>query len=125
VTVTGVATALCRVVGELLANAVRHTPPGGRVDVRVANAGTRVELTVADTGEGFDQEEAGRLFDRFHRGFQDGAAGAEPRFGLGLALVREVVSGHGGTVEATGRPGAGARFTVRLPVSEHVSAPRP
>jgi signal transduction histidine kinase len=110
--VVGVETALRRAVDELLANAVRHTPEGGRVDVRLARGrGGVVELTVADTGEGFDPVEAERLFDRFHRG----PGGSERRFGLGLALLREVVTGHGGTVEATGHPGRGARFTLRLP----------
>ncbi|GAA2673596.1 MULTISPECIES: HAMP domain-containing sensor histidine kinase [Actinosynnema] len=115
--VTGVETALLRAVAELLANAVRHTPPGGRVDVGLARAGGVAELTVADTGEGFDPVAADRLFDRHHRG----PGGGEQGFGLGLALVREVVVGHGGAVGAVGAPGRGARFTVRLPLAE--SAP--
>ncbi|QFZ21060.1 sensor histidine kinase [Saccharothrix syringae] len=116
--VIGVETALRRAVDELLANAVRHTPAGGRIDVRLGRGRDGgVELTVADTGEGFDPVEAGRLFDRFHRG-AGGVGGAERRFGLGLALLREVVEGHGGTVEATGHPGQGARFTLRLPAAQ-------
>ncbi|MCE6995016.1 HAMP domain-containing histidine kinase [Saccharothrix sp. S26] len=113
VVVIGVETALRRAVDELLANAVRHTPEGGRIDVRLGVRGGQVELTVEDTGEGFDQVEAERLFDRFHRGPGD----QERRFGLGLALLREVVTGHGGTVEAAGHPGEGARFTLRLPAA--------
>ncbi|MGC4815822.1 ATP-binding protein, partial [Micromonospora sp. DT228] len=66
---------------------------------------------VADTGDGFDQADAQRLFDRFHRGTNAG----ERRFGLGLALLREVVTSHHGTIEAQGHPGRGATFTVRLP----------
>ncbi|XVS61213.1 sensor histidine kinase [Actinosynnema sp. CA-299493] len=117
--VTGVETALRRAVDELLANAVRHTPEGGRIDVRLGLRDGHVELTVADTGEGFDPVEADRLFDRFHRGpgRLGGAGGPERRFGLGLALLREVVTGHGGTVEAVGHPGQGARFTLRLPAA--------
>jgi signal transduction histidine kinase len=112
--VTGVETALRRVVDELLTNAVRHTRADGRIDVRVARVrGGYVELTVSDTGEGFDPVEADRLFDRFHRG----PGGPERRFGLGLALLREVVTSHGGTVEAAGHPGRGARFTLRLPTA--------
>ncbi|MGM1059243.1 sensor histidine kinase [Saccharothrix sp. Mg75] len=115
--VTGVETALRRAVAELLANAVRHTPAGGRIDVRLGRGrGGCVELTVADTGEGFDPVEADRIFDRFHRG-PGGTGGTERRSGLGLALLREVVTGHGGTVEASGDPGRGARFTLRLPAA--------
>jgi two-component system OmpR family sensor kinase len=110
--VFGVESALWRAVGELLANAVNHTPDGGRIQLTLGRAAGRlVELTVADTGEGLDPAEAGRIFDRFHRG----TGGHERRYGLGLALVREVVTGHRGTVEATGHPGAGATFTIRLP----------
>ncbi|MEU4767331.1 HAMP domain-containing sensor histidine kinase [Actinosynnema sp. NPDC023794] len=117
--VIGVETALRRAVDELLANAVRHTPEGGRIDVRLGVRGGQVELTVADTGEGFDPVEADRLFDRFHRG----PGGPERRFGLGLALLREVVTGHGGTVEAVGHPGEGARFTLRLPAADTTASP--
>lgn len=113
--VTGVETALRRAVDELLANAVRHTPEGGRIDVRLRrDARGYVELTVADTGGGFDPVEADRLFDRFHRR----PAGPDRSFGLGLALLREVVTRHGGTVEAISHPGRGARFTLRLPAAD-------
>ncbi|CAL9356494.1 HAMP domain-containing sensor histidine kinase [Streptomyces althioticus] len=108
--VDGVASALRRAVGELLNNAVTHTPPGGSVVLTLTRGDGAVELTVADTGRGFEAGEAERLFRRFHRG-------GGGRYGLGLALLREVVTSHGGTVAASGRPGHGARFTVRLPQS--------
>lgn len=110
VVVVGVETALRRTVDELLANAVRHTPEGGRIAVRLRAGNGWVELEVADTGSGFEQAEAERLFERFQRG-------TEGRFGVGLALVREIVAGHGGTVRAVGHPGRGARFILRLPVA--------
>ncbi|HEX7306969.1 HAMP domain-containing sensor histidine kinase [Lentzea sp.] len=112
--VNGVETALRRAVDELLANAVRHTPEGGRISVGVAAADGFAELVVADTGRGFEAGEAARLFERFR--------GGEGGFGLGLALVREVVTGHGGTVEAVGRPGVGARFTLRVPLAGRADA---
>ncbi|WFE22891.1 HAMP domain-containing sensor histidine kinase [Solwaraspora sp. WMMD937] len=115
--VAGVSSALRRVVSELLTNALRHSRPGGRIDVVVCRAavGDTIELTVADTGEGFDPDE--RIFDRFHRG-----AGADRlHIGLGLALLREVVTAHRGTIEAAGHPGAGAKFTVRLPAAVALS----
>ncbi|MFI7351915.1 sensor histidine kinase [Streptomyces sp. NPDC049936] len=107
--VAGVETALRRAVGELLSNAVRHSPAGGVIEVTVMDRGAMVELTITDSGPGFRQAEAERLFERFHR------SGDGSRYGLGLALLREVVRGHGGTVTAEGRPGLGARFAIRLP----------
>ncbi|WP_328345781.1 sensor histidine kinase [Micromonospora sp. NBC_00421] len=113
VPVRGVGPALHRVVAELLANALQHTPTGGRVEVRLGPVlADHVELTVGDSGRGFDPRHTERIFDRFHSGPDAG----DRRVGLGLALIREVVTAHGGTISATGRPGAGATFTVRLPV---------
>ncbi|MEE3920872.1 HAMP domain-containing sensor histidine kinase [Micromonospora sp. BRA006-A] len=109
---------LRRVVGELLANALAHTPAGGRIDVTLRAAGDAAEFVIADTGKGFDQADARRIFDRFHRG----AGAGDRRFGLGLALLQEVVTSHHGTIEAEGRPGRGARFTVRLPMNRSPSA---
>jgi two-component system OmpR family sensor kinase len=111
-TVYGFEPALRRMVSALVDNAVRHTRPGGRVTLSVASTerGDAVELVVADTGAGFDPADRQRIFDRF-------ASGTDGATGLGLALVREVVRDHGGTVSATGRPGAGADFRVRLPAA--------
>ncbi|MBX7266624.1 HAMP domain-containing histidine kinase [Micromonospora sp. Llam7] len=111
--VPGIESALCRVVGELLANALNHTPAGGRIEVTLRAGEGHAELVVADTGEGFDQADARRIFERFHRGTGSG----ERRFGLGLALLQEVVTSHHGTIEAEGHPGRGAIFTVRLPAA--------
>ncbi|GIJ70551.1 sensor histidine kinase [Virgisporangium ochraceum] len=121
VLVPGVESALRRVLGELLANAFAHLPRGGRISVTVRSDlvpdGPVAEVLVADTGHGFDPADAERIFDRFHRGANAG----ERRHGLGLALLREVVTGHGGTITADGHPGRGAVFTVRLPTVD--SAP--
>ncbi|MCX4445071.1 sensor histidine kinase [Streptomyces sp. NPDC058369] len=108
--VDGIRTALRRAVGELLSNAIRHTPAGGRIELTVSRSGGLVVLAVSDTGPGFDPAAVEQLFQRFHRGSGDGG-----RYGLGLALLREVVERHGGTVTASGRPGHGARFVIRLP----------
>lgn len=119
--VSGVVSALRRVVAELLANALAHTPAGGRIEVRLrAVAAGDVELVVSDSGRGFDTAQAEKIFDRFHRAPGSG----ERHTGLGLALIREVITAHGGTVSAVGRPGAGATFTVRLPRSVGVARPR-
>ncbi|GAA2632659.1 sensor histidine kinase [Paractinoplanes durhamensis] len=109
--VAGIRSALHRVIAELLANALTHTPAGGEITVTVKAVRDTAEVVVADTGDGFDPADADRLFDRFHRG----PAAGDRRFGLGLALLKEVVTGHGGTITAEGHPGRGATFTVRLP----------
>ncbi|MCO6005192.1 HAMP domain-containing histidine kinase [Actinoallomurus purpureus] len=114
--VRGVEPALRRVVTSLIDNAFGHTTPGGHITVTLARVGATVELEVHDDGVGLDPRDAERLFTRFARGEH----GAGRRFGLGLALVREVVDGHGGTIEVDGRPGAGAAFTVRLPAEPSV-----
>ncbi|MFJ1761936.1 sensor histidine kinase [Amycolatopsis sp. NPDC088138] len=109
--VQGVPTALRRVLSALLDNALGHTPPGGSIEVSLgAPDDEHVELRVRDTGVGFPTADADRIFERFARGTD----GDGRRFGLGLALVREVVTGHGGTIAAVARPGAGATFTLRL-----------
>jgi signal transduction histidine kinase len=113
--VDGIESALRRAVGEVLSNAISHTPAGGRIEVALSHSAGMVQLAVTDTGPGFDPAAVDQLFQRFHRGSGDGG-----RYGLGLALLREVVTRHGGTVAAAGRPGRGARFTIRLP--EHVPA---
>ncbi|WP_433616356.1 sensor histidine kinase [Dactylosporangium sp. CA-139114] len=113
--VCGIESALRRVLSELLANALAHLPPGGRIAVTVRRAGghgNAAEVIVRDTGAGFDPADAERIFDRFHRG----PGAGERRHGLGLALLREVVTGHGGTITASSVPGHGASFTVRLPM---------
>ncbi|GIM94937.1 sensor histidine kinase [Paractinoplanes toevensis] len=109
--VAGIVSALHRVLAELLSNALTHTPAGGQITVTVRTVRDTAEVVVADTGDGFDPADADRLFDRFHRG----PAAGDRRFGLGLALLQEVVTGHGGTITADGHPGRGASFTVRLP----------
>lgn len=109
--VPGVPAALRRVLSALLDNAIGHTPPGGSIEVTLENPDDRhVEIRVADTGVGFAQRDAERLFERFAHGGQ----GEGRRFGLGLALVHEVVTGHGGTIAAAGVPGVGATFTLRF-----------
>ncbi|MBM2616288.1 HAMP domain-containing histidine kinase [Actinoplanes sp. LDG1-06] len=111
--VRGREAALRRVVVALVDNALSHTASGGQVTVELRETpGRAVTLTVRDTGTGFDPADAERLFDRFARGH-----GEQRRFGLGLALAREVITGHGGTIEAAGEPGQGATFTVRLPAA--------
>jgi PAS domain S-box-containing protein len=113
---------LQQVVWNLLSNAIKFTPEGGVVSVRLRRSGPAVEIVVRDSGEGISPEFVPHVFERFR---QADSSTSRPHagLGLGLAIVRHLVEGHGGTVaaESAGR-GHGASFTVRLPV--HV-APDP
>jgi len=100
-----------RLLTNLLENALAHTPPEGRVTVSLASGGQELVLTVEDTGPGIPPEDLPRIFDRFYRADRS-RAGA----GLGLAIVREIVGLHGGTITAGNRPGGGALFRVNLPL---------
>jgi two-component system, OmpR family, sensor kinase len=109
--VHGVESALRRMISALVDNAMQHTPPGGQIRLTIAPDSHGLNLTVADTGTGFDPADGQYIFERFARG----SATSSGHHGLGLALVREVVENHRGTVTATGRPGEGSEFRVWLP----------
>jgi signal transduction histidine kinase len=119
--VLGHRVALRRVLTALVDNALSHTPGGGRVSIELGTDRGMVTVVVRDDGTGFDPADTERLFARFARG----GHGDHRRFGLGLALTREVVTGHGGTIEAWSRPGQGAAFTIRLPAAGAVSPSPP
>jgi two-component system OmpR family sensor kinase len=111
VSVPGHADSLRMMISNLVDNALRYTPAGGRVDVGLQVDGGQACLTVTDTGPGIPAGERERVFDRFYR-----LSGADiPGSGLGLAIVRQVVQLHGGSVELEDAPGGGLRACVRLP----------
>jgi signal transduction histidine kinase len=121
--VDGDARRLEQAVQNLVANAVRHTPPGGRVTlsaaaaVRSDGASPRaVDLSVEDTGPGIPPAHLPHVFDRFYRvdAARDQGSGGS---GLGLSIVRAIVERHGGRVSVSSPPGLGARFTLTLPAS--------
>ena len=105
---------LRQVVGNLLANARVHTPPGTPVHVYLRSLGDRVRLEVADEGPGLGPEEAARIFERFYRA-DKARTRARGGSGLGLSIVAAVAEAHGGRVSVDTAPGAGARFVVDLP----------
>jgi len=105
-------TRIRQVLDNLLSNALRHTPDDGTVLVTVKPADAGVEVTVADTGPGIADHDLDRVFDRFARSSGSRGSGS----GLGLAIVRDLVEAHGGHVEATNTPTAGATFRVQFPV---------
>jgi anti-anti-sigma factor len=107
---------LAQIVDNLLSNALRYTDPGGSVRLRLEARGGEAVLSVADTGIGIAPERVARIFDRFWRDPEARDRVAEGS-GVGLALVRDMVLSHDGTVEADSRPGEGSTFTVRLPMA--------
>ncbi len=115
--VLGDATRLQQVVWNLLSNAVRFTPAGGRVTVVLRRAGAEAEVTVTDTGRGMAPALLPRVFDRFRQG-ESGTMRSHGGLGLGLSIARQIVELHGGTIRAESPgEGRGATFTVRLPLA--------
>lgn len=117
---------LLQVMGNLLSNALRHTPPKGEVILRVQHVDAEAELTVTDSGPGLSEEALGKVFNRFYRA--DMSRGRTTGgSGLGLAIVRALVVLHGGQVTATNHSELGATFRVVLPLetAQRVQAARP
>jgi two-component system sensor histidine kinase BaeS len=105
---------LRQALGNLVSNAVRHTPTGGSVEVAVRGSGGEVVLTVTDTGPGIAAVHLPHVFDRFYR-VEPSRSRATGGSGLGLAITKHLVEAHHGRVEVTSTPGAGATFIIRLP----------
>jgi signal transduction histidine kinase/CheY-like chemotaxis protein len=124
----GDAIRLQQVVWNLLSNAIRFAPEGGRVQVRAAHAGTDVELSVTDDGPGIDPAFLPYIFDRFRQA-DSSSTRQHAGLGLGLAIVKHLVELHGGTVAARNREDRpGAVFVVRIPRQQGTSiglAPEP
>jgi two-component system OmpR family sensor kinase len=104
-----------QVLGNLLNNALTHTPSGGEVVVTVRARGSEVEVSVGDTGEGILSEDLPYVFERFYRADRARAAGGT---GLGLAIAKQLVEAHSGRIEVESEVGRGTQFTFTLPVAE-------
>jgi signal transduction histidine kinase len=103
-----------QVLVNLLDNAIKFTPPGGRVTVSVSEH----TVTVADTGPGIPADEIPHIFERFYRGDRSRARQGADGSGLGLAIVKAIVEAHGGQIWIESEPGQGAAFTFTLPSTE-------
>jgi two-component system OmpR family sensor kinase len=109
--VNGDRAALRTLLANLVENAIRYTPAGGRVDVKAGVAEGRPYLEVVDDGPGIPAADRARVFDRFHRG----ASGSEPGSGLGLSIVKAIAGRHSATVSLRDTPGGGLTVRVELP----------
>jgi two-component system sensor histidine kinase BaeS len=105
---------LHQVITNLLTNALKFTPAGGRVTIETGRAGAEAVLTVTDTGTGIPAEELPHIFDRFWRGSQ---AAQTSGTGIGLAIAAELAQAHGGRLTASSEPGQGTQLTLTLPAA--------
>ncbi|BBL80084.1 hypothetical protein RxyAA322_19380 [Rubrobacter xylanophilus] len=113
-TVRGNETQLASMLTNLVDNAVKYTPPGGRVEVTGGSENGEVFIQVSDTGIGIPPEKLPRIFERFYR-VDKARSKATGGTGLGLSIVKHVVENHGGRVTVESTPGEGSTFTVHLP----------
>jgi signal transduction histidine kinase len=101
-----------QVIGNLVGNAIKFTPEGGKVSLKLEPSADRVRFTVADSGPGIPPADLERVFDRFWR---DGQRGGHVGAGLGLSIAKGIVEAHGGRIWAESAPGKGATFHFELP----------
>jgi len=119
--VAGESAQLGQVFANLIHNAVKFSPPDSTVTVAVHRAGDQVEASVIDHGIGIAAADLPRIFERFYKADRSRTAGGGT--GLGLAIARHIVEGHGGRLAAHSEEGAGATFTMSLPVSDTAQNP--
>lgn len=103
---------LHRAIENIVRNAVRHSPEGGRIGIAAQRHGQRIEITVDDEGPGVAPHELASIFEPFVRGQ---SATASSGYGLGLAITRRIVQAHGGSIHASNRPTGGLRVMLNLP----------
>jgi signal transduction histidine kinase len=108
---------LRRVLVNLLSNALKFTPRGGRVEVSAAREGALVRVSVSDTGVGIPPEDLARLFDKYEQA-RSRATRSEKGTGLGLYITRQLVELHGGGISVTSEVGQGSTFSFTVPVAE-------
>jgi signal transduction histidine kinase len=115
--VRGNTTQLRQAITNLVGNAIKYTPDNGRIEVRLARQGQRLNFEVEDNGYGISQEKQSHLFQRFYRAHEPGTDHI-PGTGLGLSLVKTVVERHGGEVWVKSELGKGSTFGFWLPATE-------
>ena len=121
VIIKGDADMIRQATANLISNAVRYTPEGGTVTVRVKRGELMADIVVEDTGIGLSPEEARKVFSRFWRA-DAGRNRDTGGLGIGLAVVKEIVDRHKGWVQVEGKKGEGARFTIRIPLYDPADA---
>lgn len=106
---------MVQVLGNLMSNALRYTPPGGQITLSTGQAGDQVWLSVADNGEGIPTEDLPYIFERSYRG-DKARRHSEGATGLGLSIAKSLVEAQGGRISAMSEAGKGTTFTIHLPI---------
>ena len=106
---------LTQVINNLVLNAIRHTPPHGRITLEAKRLDDEVRIKICDTGEGIDEDALPYIFDRFWRG--DKARPHTGSTGLGLAIARQLIQAHKGQIQVESQLGQGTTFTLSLPAA--------
>jgi len=103
-------------LGNLMENAIKFSPPGGRVDLSARALNGEVHLDVSDEGPGIPAEQVPKIFDRFYR-VDTSRSDEVPGFGLGLSICHAIAEAYGGGISVTSSPSGGSTFTIRLPLA--------
>jgi len=111
---------LSQVFSNVIDNAIKYTPSGGEVMVTGNVLQDRIEITIADNGQGIPAEEMERIFDRFYQVDKSRGHEQDPSSGLGLAIVKEIVQAHGGSIHVSSVRGGGSQFQINLPLAHAV-----
>ena len=107
-----------RCIINLIGNAVKFTPKGGNIEVRMYDLGTQVRISVKDTGIGIDKKFQETIFDRFGQAYNNNKSEEYGGSGLGLTLTKQLVSLHNGSITVNSEPGLGSEFIITLPTKQ-------
>jgi two-component system phosphate regulon sensor histidine kinase PhoR len=110
-----------QVIDNLISNALKFTPAGGRIELRARAHADRAVVEIADTGHGISASEQRRLFERFYRTSR-AQNDAVPGVGLGLSIAKAIVEAHGGSIACTSVEGEGSTFSIELPLASVATA---
>jgi signal transduction histidine kinase len=105
---------MAQAIGNILSNAIKFTPMGGQVSIKVRSEDELLSMEVADTGPGISEDEREQIFQPFYRGLQ-GRRIVEG-MGLGLSIAKDIIAAHGGDLQLETTPGRGSRFILRIPL---------